>query len=188
MNRLSISIGVLFLLVLVVNLPTWMADEPKAPKQQTDEAWLPNYQANTMRSTLYDNNGVINHQMFALKMEHFELLGFTLFRQPEYTIFLNAQQPWKIVATEGTLYEDNRIQFENDVTITSVDEQGYLQSIRTNFIEVNLNDKTMTSDQPVVISGQNYVISSNGLNASLETQQYELHDHVQTVYQPSLLP
>jgi lipopolysaccharide export system protein LptC len=165
-----------------------MADEQIAPKEQTEAAWLPNYQATTMLSTLYDEEGKINHQVFASKMEHFELLGFTVFKQPQYTIFLKAHQPWRVEASEGTLYEDNRIQFETDVLITSVDEQGYVQSIRTNFIEVNLNDKTMTSDQPVVITGQNYIISSNGLTASLETQQYELLDHVQTVYQPKTGP
>ena len=188
MNRITFSIALLFLLVLALNLPTWMADEELAPKEQTEDAWQPNYQATTMLSTLYDEDGKINHQVFALKMEHFELLGFTLFKQPKYTIFVNEQQPWRVEASEGTLYEDNRIQFETDVLITSVDQEGYVQSIRTSFIEVNLNEKTMTSDQPVVITGQNYTISSNGLTASLKTQQYELLDHVQTVYQPNTGP
>ncbi|MFT6777106.1 MAG: lipopolysaccharide export system protein LptC, partial [Paraglaciecola sp.] len=48
----------------------------------------------------------------------------------------------------------------------------------------NLADKTMYSDQPVEIVGPNYVINSNGFTASLETQRYELLDHVKTVYQP----
>ena len=137
-----------------------------------------------MLSTLYDEEGKINHQVFADKMEHFESLGFTLFKQPKYTIFVNAQKPWIVQAAEGTLYEDNRIQFENDVEITRVDEQGFLQTIRTNFIEVDLTDKTLFSDQAVEITGQNYVINSNGMTASLETLKYELNDHVQTVYQP----
>jgi len=184
MNRITISIALLFILVLAVNLPSWMADENVAPKAQTEAAWLPNYQATTMLSTLYDEEGKINHQVFARKMEHFELLGFTLFKQPQYTIFLKAQQPWMVRAGEGTLYEDNRIQFENDVEITRVDEEGFVQTIRTHFIEVDLSEKTLFSDQAVEITGQNYVINSNGLTANLETLKYELIDHVQTVYQP----
>ncbi|MFT4994719.1 MAG: lipopolysaccharide export system protein LptC [Paraglaciecola sp.] len=184
MNRITISIAVLFILVLAVNLPSWMADEHIAPKEQTEAAWLPNYQASTMLSTLYHEDGTINHQVFAHKMEHFELLGFTLFKSPRYTIFLKAQEPWMVQASEGTLYEDNRIQFENDVEITRVDEEGFVQTIRTHFIEVDLSDKTLFSDQAVEITGQNYVINSNGLTANLETLKYELIDHVQTVYQP----
>jgi lipopolysaccharide export system protein LptC len=43
----------------------------------------------------------------------------------------------------------------------------------------------MNSDQYVSIIGPNYVVNSNGFKANLETQQYELFDHVKTVFQPS---
>ena len=188
MNRLTISIGILFILVLLVSIPAWLEYEQVASRDETEEAWLPNYQATTMTSTLYDKDGKINHQVFALEMEHYELLGFTIFKQPEYTIYINDQAPWKVKATEGTLYEDNRIQFETDVEITSLNDQGFMQTIRTNFIEVNLAEKTMNSDQTVEISGQSYIIKSNGLSADLKTQKYELTDHVQTIFQPSIIP
>ena len=114
-----------------------------------------------------------------------DLLGFTLFKQPNYLLFAQSLHPWKVDAQEGTLYEDQRIQFETNVEITSLDEQGYIQVIRTDFVEVNLQDKTIYSDQAVEIIGPNYVINSNGFTASLETQRYELLDHVKTVYQPT---
>jgi lipopolysaccharide export system protein LptC len=188
MNRLTFSIGLLFILVMLVSIPAWMENEKVVSKKETEDAWLPNYQATTMSSTLYGKDGKINHQVFASKMEHYELLGFTIFKQPQYTIFINAQQTWKVKASEGTLYEDNRIQFETDVEITSLNDQGFMQTIRTEFIEVNLTEKTMNSDQTVEIIGQNYVIKSNGLSADLKTQKYELTDHVQTIFQPSVLP
>ena len=43
----------------------------------------------------------------------------------------------------------------------------------------------MASDEPVEIRGLRYVINSNGFNANLRTQEYELIDHVQTIYSPS---
>jgi lipopolysaccharide export system protein LptC len=186
MNRVTLCIILLFILALGLSLPGWLAKEEVAVDSQTEEAWVPNYQASKMRSTLYDKLGQINHQVFALKMENFDLLGFTLFKQPSYLLFAQSLHPWKVEAQEGTLYEDQRIQFETDVEIISLDEQGYVQIIRTNFVEVNLTEKTMYSDQAVEIVGPNYVINSNGFTASLETQRYELLDHVKTVYQPSL--
>jgi lipopolysaccharide export system protein LptC len=186
MNRVTLCTGVLFILALALGLPSWLSDEEVEVDSQTEEAWIPNYQASKMRSTLYDKLGKINHQVFAQKMESFDLLGFTLFKQPSYLLFAQSMHPWKVEAQEGTLYEDQRIQFENDVEITSLDEQGYVQVIRTHFVEVNLADKTMYSDQAVEIVGPNYVINSNGFSASLETQKYELLDHVKTVYQPSM--
>jgi lipopolysaccharide export system protein LptC len=186
MNRVTLCIGVLFILALALSLPSWLSEEEVKVDSQTEEAWIPNYQANKMRSTLYDKLGQIKHQVFAQKMESFDLLGFTLFKQPSYVLFAQSLHPWKVDAQEGTLYEDQRIQFETNVEISSLDEQGYIQVIRTNFVEVNLADKTMYSDQPVEIVGPNYVINSNGFTASLETQRYELLDHVKTVYQPSI--
>jgi lipopolysaccharide export system protein LptC len=186
MNRVTLCIIVLFVIALALSLPGWLSKEEVMVDSQTEEAWVPNYQASKMRSTLYDKLGQINHQVFAQKMENFDLLGFTLFKQPNYLLFAQSQHPWKVDAQEGTLYEDQRIQFETDVEITSLDEQGYIQVIRTNFVEVNLAEKTMYSDQPVEIIGPNYVINSNGFTASLETQKYELLDHVKTVYQPSV--
>ena len=185
MNRVSLGIAVLFILALALSLPSWLADEETNADSQTEEAWVPNYQATKMRSTLYNKFGEINHQVFAQKMESFDLLGFTLFAEPNYLLFAQSLHPWKVDAQEGTLYEDQRIQFETNVEITSLDKQGYIQVIRTDFVEVNLQDKTIYSDQAVEIIGPNYVINSNGFTASLETQRYELLDHVKTVYQPT---
>lgn len=183
MNRISISISILFILVLLIYLPTWMTPEPNQTPEGQEEAWIPNYQARNMRSTLYDEDGEVNHEVYAQKMEHYQLLGFTLFRQPQYTIYVkNQTQPWHVVATEGTLYEDNRIQLETDVVIRSQTEEGFVRTIKSNFLEINLNDQTMTSDQPVEIAGQNFLINSNGFEGNLATLQFEFKEHVQTQF------
>lgn len=185
MNRISISISVLFMLVLAIYIPSWFATDEIVPIAEKEEAWQPNYQAKNMRSTLYNESGEVNHQVYASKMEHYQLLGFTVFQQPQYTIYVsNQEQPWQVFAAEGTLYEDNRIQLETDVEIRTLNEAGFVQTIRTHFLEINLVEKTMMSDQLVEITGQDFVINSNGFTANLVTQQYELKDHVQTLYAP----
>lgn len=185
MNRVTLCIGLLFLLALGLSIPDWLSEEDILPKSKTEEAWVPNYQALTMQSTLYNKQGKISQQVSAEKMEHFELLGFTLFKRPKYTLFSEAGYPWNITAKEGTLYDEQRLQFETDVEISGVDDENLTQKVNTQFVEINLSDKTMSSDQYVNITGPNYVINSNGFKANLETQQYELFDHVKTVFQPS---
>lgn len=185
MTRTSVSISLLFILIVLIYLPDWLQKEPVIPAQQSEEAWEPNYKAQKMRSTLYNDEGEINHQVYAITMEHYQLLGFTSFTQPQYTIYVkNQDQPWHVVAAEGTLYEDNRIQLETDVEIRSQNKNGFVQTIKTDFLEINLQDKTLLSDQPVVITGQNFLINSNGLQGSLITLQFELTDHVQTQFAP----
>ncbi len=185
MNRLTISIGLLFVLVLLIYLPGWLDTSSEQNVAQNDDLYQPNYQARNMRSTLYNEDGKINHQVFALRMEHFQLLGFTQFSQPQYTIYVSNQDtPWHVVAKEGTLYEGNRIQLETDVEIRSMDTTGFVQTIKTQFLEVNLTEKTMMSDQPVEINGRDFVVNSHGFVADLNNQTYELKEHVQTLYAP----
>lgn len=185
MNRITLSISLLFILVLVLSMTTWFSEEAPLPPSEQEIAWQANYQASNMRSTLFNQHGQVNHKVSAAKMEHFELLGFTLFSQPHYIIYVEDQPyPWQITASEGTLYEDNRIQLETDVQIRSRNAEGFVQQITTSFIEINLTDKTMHSDQPVEISGPDYIIQSNGFVGNLANKQYELNNHVQTIYQP----
>ncbi len=185
MNRVSVCISLLFILAIGLSLPSWLKKEQDLAVDQTEEAWIPNYQAKKMRSTLYDKMGKVNHQVYAAGMENFDLLGFTLFKQPEYWLYAQSKHPWKVNALEATLYDDQRLQFETDVEIANNSQDGYVQTIKTNFVEVNLEAKTMKSDQAVTIIGPNYIITSNGLSVSLETQRYELLDHVETIYQPT---
>lgn len=185
MNRTTLSIAFLFLLILLLNMPSLFDSKSTEPLSEEDETWQANYQAKNLRSTLYDTEGIITHRVFAKKMEHYEALGFTIFEFPLYTIFTDrTERPWEVQANEGTLYEDNRIQLEDNVRIKSLNAAGFVQTIETSFIEINLNDKTATSDQPVIITGPDYVIQSNGFVANLLTRKFELSDHVQTVFQP----
>lgn len=183
MNRLSLSIVLLFLLILLLNSQSWFGDTQKETSSDAEEVWQPNYLAEGMTSTLYNKFGQVNHKVFAEQMEHYEMLGFTLFKSPQYTIYIKDQpQPWHVTALEGTLYENNRIQLETDVEITSMDDEGFVRRITTNFIEIDLEAKTMMSDQAVNIMGKDFTINSNGFTADLETQKFELLNHVQTLY------
>ncbi|MFT6269746.1 MAG: lipopolysaccharide export system protein LptC [Alphaproteobacteria bacterium] len=117
-------------------------------------------------------------------MEHYEALGFTVFHNPVYTLYLDNGQPWQVTAGEGTLYNNNRIQLEKNVNIVNLRSQEYIKQISTEYIEINLLDKTLSSDQKVTISGLNYEVNSIGIFGNLTTQQYELKEHVQTEFNP----
>lgn len=186
MNRLTYSISALFLLALATYMPTWLKEEETPQLSNEDDVLRPTYQAKNLRSAFYDENGKLSHRIFASEMEHFEQLGFVYFKQPQYTIYLDGNQtPWQVTADEGTLYDDNRIQLERNVVITSLSDDEFVKSISTEFLQMNLDSKVMTSDQAVVIEGQDYLIESKGLDANLETKRYELKQHVQTVYSPT---
>ncbi|BFT29266.1 hypothetical protein D210916BOD24_04420 [Alteromonas sp. D210916BOD_24] len=184
-NRLGLSISALFILALLMYLPTWMEEQPEVQKSQGIDALKPAYKAKNLTTTLYNHDGQLNHRVFAKSMEHYDQLGFVLFEMPQYTLYTdNASSPWVVTAKEGTLYNNELIQLENDVHIENQTTDDFVKTITTQYIQINLENKQMTSDQAVEILGSQYVIQSNGFNANLRTQEYELIDHVQTIYSP----
>ncbi|QCZ94498.1 LPS export ABC transporter periplasmic protein LptC [Salinimonas iocasae] len=184
MSRLRLSIGALFVLVLLVYFPIWISEPDKSVQSQGNTALKPAYTAKNLTTTLYDGEGKLNHQVFAKRMEHYDQLDFVLFEEPEYTVYMDGgQTPWQVTANEGTLYNNNLIELEADVTVTS-SQNEFLKSIKTEFIRINLEDKTLSTEQPVVVRGVEFVVDSNGLKGNLRSQEYELNNHVQTVYSP----
>ncbi|WP_420935057.1 LPS export ABC transporter periplasmic protein LptC [Alteromonas sp. A081] len=185
-NRLGVSISALFILAMLMYIPTWMEDEPVLNNAEGPDALKPTYKAKNLTTTLYNIEGQLNHKVFASSMEHYDQLGFVSFERPNYTLYTNdTGSPWSVTALEGTLYNNELIQLENNVVIENQSRDDFVKSITTEYIQINLDNKQMTSDQPVEIRGMQYVIQSNGFNANLRTQKYELIDHVQTTYSPS---
>ncbi len=184
-NRLGLSISALFILALLMYIPTWMEEQPEVKGNQGLDALKPAYTAKNLTTTLYNQDGQLNHKVFAKSMEHYDQLGFVLFEKPQYTLYTDsASSPWVVTALEGTLYNNELIQLEKDVIIENQTTDDFVKTITTKYIQINLDKKQMTSDQAVEILGAQYVIQSNGFNADLRTQEYELIDHVQTIYSP----
>ena len=185
MNRLALSIMLIFGAAIALYLSVWLEEEEEVFVNDTDEALIPNYEATNLRTKIFDKSGRLTHQINAKKMEHFDQLDFVTFIEPEYTIYLeNANESWKLNAEEGTFIEGNLIQLASDVEITSMQQDDYVQQISTQFIEIQLQTKSLSTDQPVVISGANFTINSIGFEGNIATQQYELSNHVQTEYLP----
>ncbi len=187
MSRLKLSILALFALALLVYLPTWMNKKPQQQKLQQADAHKPAYRAKNITTTLYDDEGNINHQVFAKTMEHYDLLGFVTFSQPLYSIYSEQEQsPWQLKAQEGTLYNGKIVQLDKNVELTSSGPDDFIRFVKTEFIQLDLETRQMTSDQPVTIQGVDYTIESNGVTANLRTKHYELIDHVQTTFAPKV--
>lgn len=185
MNRLVVSIFLIFATAFILYLPTWLEDEKQIIVSDKDASLVPNYEALNLRSKLFDKDGNLVNQVSAKSMEHFDILGFINFVQPEYIIYMQESgDRWQLNADEGTFYDDNRIELTKDVQIKNLQPDQYIQTISTNFVEIELGTKTISSDQALIIAGTNLIIKGIGFEANLETQKYELRNHVETEYLP----
>jgi len=187
-NRIGYSLAFIFTAVLLLYLSILFDEDEERSGSTEPSPLVPNYQAINLNSKLYDKNGKLSHQVAADKMEHYQDLGFAVFEGPVYTLYLDDGEPWQLSANEGTLYNNSRIQLEKNVKIVNLRTQEFVREISTEYIEINLQDKTLHSDQLVNITGQDYRITSLGMIGDLTTQQYELKEHVQTIFYPSHQP
>jgi lipopolysaccharide export system protein LptC len=184
MNRIGWSIALVFTAVALLYLPILFEKEDPSPQDNDNLSLVPNYSAVNLNSKLYDKDGKLSHQVVADKMEHYEDLGFAVFDNPVYTLYLDDGEPWQVTASEATLTDDNSIKLEKNVKIVNLRSQEYVKQITTEYIRINLLEKTLFSDQLVEISGVDYTVKSIGLEGDLMTQQYELKKHVQTQFNP----
>ena len=184
MNRIRYSIAFIFSIVLILYIPVLFEEEKSQSLSSDDSPLIPNYLAINLNSKLYDKNGRLSHQIAAQKMEHYDQLGFAVFYNPVYTLYLDNGEPWQITADEAVLFDNNLIQLEKNVKIVNLSSDEYVKQITTQYIEINLQEKTLSSDQAVNISGVDFNVKSIGLFGDLVTQQYELKEHVQTQFNP----
>ena len=183
MSRLNWSILLVFGLAILLWGSQKLVKPNIVPKQEKDELLVPDYVATNMQTTLYDKLGLARSFMAAEKMEHYEALAFTSFMQPRYTLHIeNDPAPWKLTAKEATLYDENRLVFEEQVLLVSQDENGYLRKIATSYLEIMLDEQTMKTDQPLVISGVNFNVEGVGMNGNLRLKQINLLNHTKTTY------
>ena len=185
MNRLALSIVLVFSIAFALYLSTWLEQDEQVIVNDQNTALIPNYEASNMRTRLFNKAGKLAHEVEATEMQHFDELGFVTFSEPTYRIHIEQQNtPWILSAFEGTLYNNKRIQLEQNVSIVNQQADSFVSTINTSFIEINLDTNLVFSDQAVQIIGPDYVVQSMGFNANLDTQQYELSQHVQTEYSP----
>lgn len=186
MSRLTLSIAALFILVLLTSLPYWFGQQNEVLTQTEDVLIRPAYQAKNITTSLYNSDGALTHEVFAAKMEHYDIFGFVSFENPLYTLFPeNGADAWEITAHDGTLFDNQQIQLEGNVVVKATNLDAFVQTVTTQYIELDVAAGKMQSNELVEISGHDYTISGNGFSADIRTGQYELLDHVQTIFTPT---
>lgn len=185
MNRVGYSILALFILILVVyNLPI-SSDAQKTSSTNTENTLLtPTYMAQNLSSQRFNAEGELSHKIKAVRMEHYAELGFMVFTEPRYTIYLQDGSEYVISAREGTLYDDNRMLLEANIMIQSQNNDDFIQQIDAEYVEMNLDTKDLRSNSAITLRGKEFAMQSNGLEANLEDKVFALIDHTRTQFQP----
>lgn len=174
-----------FIVILLTGTAAYLWFQPvdDSDTLQTDQELLPDYVAQKVTRRLYDEQGYLADTVSADRLEHFELLGFTRFENPVYTLYNEAHQPgWKASSRQAIWFNQDRVILEQQVSIESLMPDELIERIETETLEMLFPDNTLQNDAPVFIQGKGFYIKGVGLQADLTNGSLQLLQHQQTVY------
>lgn len=152
----------------------------------------PDFVAEGLFTKLFNPAGELQHRIESRRMAHFSVIGLTELSEPKYITTLTDSdgqvQVWQLVADSGRYHNDERLELLDNVRITNVQGNAFINAIETDYLMIHLDTQDITTDHPVLAHGPQFEVRGQGLRANLEAQQLELINHVQTTYYPQRDP
>lgn len=176
----------IFLAFVVISFLWWFPalESEKSIDSEAMNDLIPEFTAKFLHQELFDSEGNLEQQVFSHKMEHYADLSLTHFKQPEFTIYQDNKPFWRISAQLGNM-QDGLLLLEGSVTMLQISDNALVNSITTEYLEINLNTNIVSTDNEITIKGENTIIVGKGLIADLERQTLSLVNHVQTIIKGS---
>lgn len=105
-------------------------------------------------------------------------------------LLLDSQQRTQIQSQHGFSEQNQLIHFKQDVVIHQNNplETGQNKTLTTQSITYNAQTNVVSTDAPLVITWPQGRLSGTGLNANIETGNYQILSQVKGVYQPQTTP
>ncbi|MDO6641385.1 LPS export ABC transporter periplasmic protein LptC [Shewanella sp. 5_MG-2023] len=145
----------------------------------------PDFIANDLRTTEFNEQGLVQSRVSAKYMEHFQQSNETMFTEPVYLIYPeNGEAEWQLSADLGKLNnETGKVVLENNVIIDAINIDEPLQSLTTTMLALDMNTMILTSDRQIFVTGSDFNIQGLGLYADLNAQELELLSQVEGTYE-----
>lgn len=176
------------LLVICAGILFWtqMEDEAVAPDALIDRArYTPDFSASVLHSIQYNQAGTPKSKVWAEDMKHYEQLGLTEFSNPILLIYPeDGETTWQITAKQGMLQGKETATLQQNVVISSKNDEDQLNTVHTSYLEIDLVNQTLRSDRPVRLVGPRFILNGVGLEADAHSEQIKILDQIQAVYEP----
>jgi lipopolysaccharide export system protein LptC len=176
---------ILVLLFIAVMSFLWWPhfDEQAKPEPAAVDTAEPDYIAQGLKRTIFDDNGFVQTTVSAKKMRYFSIDALAEFEQPDVTLFTDQSAPsWNLTAQQGFLYANDKIVLENQVNATNLNKEEVIRTFQTAHLDVFIPERRMQANQEVTILGDNLIMSGKGMSAELDKKHVELTDHAKTTY------
>lgn len=179
--RLIILLG--FILVsLLWWFPTFENNNSGGQEELDD--LVPEYSTTFLHQEMFNEEGNLEQEVFSHKMEHYADLSLTHFKQPEFILYQGDKPFWRISAKIGNM-QDGLLLLESTVRMIQVTDSDLVNTITTEYLEINLDTNIVSTDNDIKIEGKNVTVQGKGLTADLERGTLSLVNHVKTIIKGS---
>ncbi|WP_163934545.1 LPS export ABC transporter periplasmic protein LptC [Paraferrimonas sp. SM1919] len=145
----------------------------------------PDFIATGLTSVTFTAKGFKESQLKADYMEHYQSLDMTNFEKPLVYIYPNnGSSQWTATSAQGTFNTDTQVlSLSNQVIIQAIEPNEPIQSLSSQYLELNLDTMIISSQRKVDIYGSNYHLTGVGLYGDLEANYIDLKQQVNGTYE-----
>jgi len=181
MNKKSTSYIILAILIAIIMLNYW-------PDSKTNQAIVKapsnaDYFIKKVSIKQFDNNGHLENQLNADKLEYFKNEQTSEISAPQIIISSPQESIWKISASAGKLDHSSKlVELKNSVVIeqSTSSAPSINASIKTEHLNFNLNNNTAHTNDEVIIKTKNSKTKAKEMLANFENNFIELNGHTET--------
>ncbi|TRX52780.1 LPS export ABC transporter periplasmic protein LptC [Thalassomonas sp. M1454] len=183
MSRLHTLSTIVFAIALAIYGYLQWQQSNQAVVAKVEDENTPDFVATKLSSNQFNSDGELTHTIFAQSMSHFSNKNQTIFQKPKYTIYPDDNKPsWHISANQGILQGSEQLTLSEQVLLVSSDKNSFISQIEGKEIMLDLVNKIITSEQTILLKGNDFTMYGSGLNVDINTTEMTLNEHVQTIF------
>jgi len=181
-NRQTLLILLLFAVSLLAW--RWSSESEDANMQvQKKDLSLPSFTASNLHSQRYTADGRLTDIFTADQALYYQSNKVTDAINPVLQTFEpNGISAWHLSAKQGQLFGNDRIVLRENVVIKNHNPALNIDRMQTAYLDMDLNTRQISSDQPVTIDSSDYHVQGVGLHADLNTKRYQILEQGHATY------
>lgn len=175
---------ILLVLLLAVVSYWWYSSPEENIIISSERELIPDFIAEQLTRTVYNENGQLSELLQAERMEHYEWLGFTQLEKPVFTLLDRAHNlTWQASSVSAVLYPNDKLILDGDVLLQNLAMNDLIERVQTSYLEMSLLSAQLSTDEEVTVFGSGFFMHGLGMQANLNEQTIFIKQHLRTEYQ-----
>ncbi|MEH6453770.1 MAG: LPS export ABC transporter periplasmic protein LptC [Psychromonas sp.] len=147
----------------------------------------PSYIASNVKSKHFDEQGILDYQIFSEQATSFSEDDITTFKSPKAILYIqnkdtNTTTTWQISSKDGILHQQDKLVLTTDVLVENLSLDQLVQTMETEELTLFIDEKEIVSDIFVSWKGPQGEQQGVGMWSSLISEELKMKDKIKAVY------